>query len=964
MGLKEMQDAESDLANHIFVAMGKMSSQMAMLTDASRRIVWANKAFSDVTGFSPEEAMGKNPGKLLQGPDSDPLAIQRMHAALNAGKPVKEEIVNYRKNGQHYWTKIQIEPIFAANGELRGFFGLNENITQRKRDLDSALHKQKQLEAERLIVCDELDFSVTAMEGVIRCSPTPIILTDPNHIISEFSPAAEALLGYDREELVGKETPAVFHEIEEIVKKARQRGWQGNALNVKFNDLVRFFQTGETITEQWHLVSKKGERIPALLGLSILRNSQGATIGYMGVITDLRSQFALEQERQMLLSRMQKVARHLPGFIYEYQLKADGSSAFPYASDGIINIYGVTPQQALEDANTVWKAIHCDDVERVEKSIQQSVDTDTLWSCEYRLVNAEGAERWVSGSANPEIQPDGSVLYYGYIYDITDRKQAEAAFEKQSALLHLLTETALDFINVPVAQADSAIEKALADVGRFFNSDRVYLFNYDFVKQTSSNSHEWCAEGIEPFKDQLQDEPIEWDSEWYFTHQRGKEVHVPDVPNMPECSVKDILMMQSIQSVLAVPLMHQDKPIGFVGFDAVTEKRHFSEDEILLLKVFARALVSVRLRLESDQALKESRDQLKLFFDVSVGLICVCDLQGYFLEVNHGWEILLGQPKEVINGSASMDYVHPDDRQATKQVLAKLADGQKIEGFINRFRNREGKWRKISWVSISRNDKIYASARDVTSESEAAEALENALEDAKRVADMRSRLISMASHEFRTPLASVRLSTEMLQAQVAATQPPLPPKLEKHLSRIIASTDHLTRIITNVLEIEGSGSHQQRMELVPLDALAICKECVQAYQERAGTARLIELNSRQAIPQILANEILFNSTMANLLDNALKYSPEDSPVTVELECDDTHVMISVKDQGMGIPKNERDTIFDPFYRSSQTTEISGTGLGLSIALQNIERMGGNVQATANKPKGTVFTLYLPIHKMQ
>ncbi|MDV7397893.1 PAS domain-containing protein, partial [Arthrospira platensis SPKY1] len=143
-------------------------------------------------------------GNLLQGPASDPLAIQRMRSALDAGKSFKEEVINYRKNGESYWTEIQVEPIFGADGKLRG---------------------------------------------------------------------------------------------------------------------------------------------------------------YMGVITDLRSQFAVEQERQALLSRLQKVARHLPGFIYEYQLKADGSSAFPYASEGIINIYGVTPQQALEDANKVWQAIHPFDTE-------------------------------------------------------------------------------------------------------------------------------------------------------------------------------------------------------------------------------------------------------------------------------------------------------------------------------------------------------------------------------------------------------------------------------------------------------------------------------------------------------------------------------------------------------------------------------------------------------------------------
>ena len=950
----------SDLSDHIFVAMGKMTSQMAILTDASRKIVWVNKAFTEITGYSPEEVVGKNPGMLLQGEASDPLVVERMRVALDAAKPFTEEILNYRKNGESYWVEVQVEPIFAADGELRGYFGLNENISQRKRDLHAVVTRQKRLEAERLSAYSRLDISLATMEGVLRCSPTPIVLVDPEHMITDFNPAAEALLGFSKEELVGKATPAIFHDFEDVIAKARQRGWLGNPDEVEFSDLVPLFQTGETTTEQWRLVAKNGDKIPALLALSILRNGQGETIGYMGVITDLRAQLAAEQKRQALTARLQKVAKHLPGFIYEFKLNADGSSSFPYASEGIEKIYGISPSEALADASNVWRAVHPEDVDRLKESIRLSADIVSFWSCDYRVVHADGVERWLSGSANPERQEDGAILWHGYIRDVTNRQQAETALRKKTALLQLLTETALDFINVPVQEADGAIEKALADVGQFFGIDRVYLFDYDFVKETSSNTHEWCAEGIEPFKDELQDKPIVWDSEWYFKHKQGEEVYIADVASMPECSVKDILSMQSIRSILTVPLMHQDKPIGFVGFDAVREHRQFSEEEILLLKVFSRALVSVRLRLEGYLDLKESRAQVDMFFDVSVGLVCVCDLNGHFLQVNHGWEVFLGLPKQSINGSPFMQYVHPDDRAATEQAMAALAHGKKVEGFINRFINSDGDWRSISWVSTSRNGKIFASARDVTAEREAAVALESALEDAKRIADMRSRLISMASHEFRTPLSSIRLSTEMLQSQMATAWQSQPTKLDKYLSRIIVSTDHLTRIITDVLEIEGSASREQAMEFVPLNPQLVCEDCLQSYIESHGITQQLTITSRQSIPQIRANETLLKSALNNLLDNAIKYSPEDSPIQVTIDCDDGNVKISVTDQGIGIPESEQSNIFDPFFRSSQTTHISGTGLGLSIALQNTERMGGTVLFSHNHPKGSIFTISLPI----
>lgn len=953
-----------DLSEHIFVAMAKMTSQIAMLTDASRKIVWVNRAFTSITGYAPEEAIGKTPGDLLQGADSDPQAVQRMRAALDDGKSFKEEMLNYRKDGESYWVEIRVEPIFTASGELRGFFGLNENISQRKRDLHLVLRRQSELEAERQSVRERLDLSLTAMEGVIRCSPTPIVLTDPDQVITEFNPAAETLLGYSREDMVGKATPAVFRDMDELVSAAIQRGWQGDVSEASFADLASFLQNGEVTTEQWHLVAKDGERIPAMLGSSVMRTGQGEVIGHMGVMTDLRSRLARERERQLLAGRLQNVARHLPGFIYEYRLLPDGSTSFPYASDGITSICGVTPEEARADGNICNRVIHPDDLDRVESSIMESAATGDLWNCDYRVMHADGSERWVSGSANPEIQADGSVLWFGYIRDITDRYKVEVALKRKSALLQLLNETALEFINVPVAQADGAIDKALEGVGRFFGIDRAYLFEYDFGKLRTCNTHEWCAEGIEPFKDQLQDQPIEWDSEWYFKHLQGEVVHIPDVDAMPPCSVKDILAMQSIRSLLTVPLMHQDRPIGFVGFDSVVEKRAFSAEEVMLLKVFARALVSVRLRIESHTALKESRDQVEIFFDVSVGLLCVCSLQGHFLRVNHGWEIFLGKNKEAIHGTQFMNYVHPDDRLQTELTMIELANGQKVEGFVNRYIDSHGNWRSISWIAVCRNGMIYCSARDVTAEREASDALEKALDDAKQMADMRSRLISMASHEFRTPLSSIRLSAEMVQNQMTGSFTPSPPKLEKHLSRIIASTDHLTRIISDVLEIEGAGNRKQGTELVPLDPQVICRECIQSVGGDSMVSRRLSFSSAGTVSLVSANEILFKSALANLLDNALKYSPEDRPIVVELDSYGGQVRIRIKDEGIGIPEDEANRIFVPFFRSSRTTHISGTGLGLPIVLQNMQRMGGTVQFHPNKPSGSIFTLFLPIHQTE
>jgi len=158
--------------------------------------------------------------------------------------------------------------------------------------------------------------------------------------------------------------------------------------------------------------------------------------------TALRELHDNETERQLaeqavhsLLGRLQLLAEHLPGFVYQYQLLPDGSSAFPYASPGIETIYGLSPKDAALDARRVFAVLHPDDLARVGASIARSADTLTVWHDSYRVQHPDGRLLWVEGRSTPVRQPDGSTLWHGYIQDITERKQAEQALLQQSQSL-------------------------------------------------------------------------------------------------------------------------------------------------------------------------------------------------------------------------------------------------------------------------------------------------------------------------------------------------------------------------------------------------------------------------------------------------------------------------------------------------------------------------------------------------
>ncbi len=246
-------------------------------------------------------------------------------------------------------------------------------------------------------------------------------------------------------------------------------------------------------------------------------------------------------------------------------------------------------------------------------------------AADWPVITSDGREIFIEVSITLRRDEAGDPIgFRGIASDATERRIAEEKLREYEKLQQLLMDLATDLINVPLEKVDAAINEMLGAIGHFTKVDRVYIFNHDYNRRVTSNTHEWCAEGITAEIDNLQAVLFDYFPGILETHKKGEVVHIPDVAKMPEDhAMRPILEAQDIQSMVWFPLFSEGVNTGFVGFDAVKEKKIFSEQEIKLLKILAEITSNVLARQKT-----ETKIRYMSFHDQLTGLY-----NRYFLEV-------------------------------------------------------------------------------------------------------------------------------------------------------------------------------------------------------------------------------------------------------------------------------------------------------------------------------------------
>jgi len=348
---------------------------------------------------------------------------------------------------------------------------------------------------------------------------------------------------------------------------------------------------------------------------------------------------------------------------------------------------------------------------------------------------------------------------------------------------------------------------------------------------------------------------------------------------------------------------------------------------------------------------KRAEEERDRFFMLSQDLLCVAGFDGYFKRLNSSWRQCLGYEIEELLARPYIDFVHPDDRQATVGESARLSGGGIVLSFDNRYRHKDGSYRWLSWTAtpVPTEGLIYASARDVTERREAEGELRRA-NDAAEIANKELEAFSYSvSHDLRAPLRGIDGFSQALIEDYGGT---LDAGARHYLQRVRAATQRMSSLIDDMLTLSRISRTEMRLEAVDLSTLvrSIAQELQGREPERAATFVVPEgLEAR-------GDQRLLRIALENLLANAWKFTRKQPQARIEFgrAAIDGKSPYFVRDNGAGFDMAHAGKFFGPFQRLHSVEEFEGTGIGLATVQRVVRRHGGRVWAEGAVGKGATF----------
>ena len=239
----------------------------------------------------------------------------------------------------------------------------------------------------------------------------------------------------------------------------------------------------------------------------------------------------------------------------------------------------------------------------------------------------------------------------------------------------------------------------------------------------------------------------------------------------------------------------------------------------------------------------------------------------------------------------------------------------------------------------------------------AKEKVSSSLEKERELSKLKNRFLSMASHEFRTPLSTVQLSASLIDKYAVAYKDA---NITKHIVKIKSAVANLTSILNDFLYVEQAEGGNVKANCTSFDLVKLSEEIAEEMQLLAKPNQNIVFRHFGHQKMVYLDHHLLKNCIINLMTNAVKYSGENTVIEFHTEINESQYLVCVRDNGIGIPEEEQKHLFEAFFRAHNTGSIPGTGLGLNIVARYVALMNGTIDFESALKGGTVFTLTFPI----
>jgi PAS domain S-box-containing protein len=731
----------------------------------------------------------------------------------------------------------------------------------------------------------------------------------PDGAISTWSEGAEKLYGYTAAEAEGQ-------EFAELVASE-----EGRDATLAAVEAVRGGKTVDDL-EVPHERKDGSTRTVRLTGTPV-RDESGSG-GAVLVTADITDLVVSGREKDELEARYHSLAQQLPGATYVHELGY--RDRFVYVSPQVGTMLGYRAEDWLTDRGLFFQVVHEDDQARVRKELERSAGAATPFVSEYRMLSRDGNIVWVRDESTTVRGSSGEPRYVqGYLHDISAEQEARLERERlrtseraavseaveRQLKLDLLARASLALSGS--LERDTGLRRAAEHVTESFAAWCVI----DLVDEKGGAIRAVAARGdADPMN--------------------GAPLSEPEPAVIEVIETGDAVISQTR---ICVPIAARGRILGAITLVAGKNSRPYGPDDLTFAEHLAllTGLAVDNTRLH--QQVQEGSDAAHVLTYVADGVFLV-DRGGEVRLWNPTMEAITGVEARTVIGSQAADVI-PDWQTLAERIPVGGAEPVQPETVPLETEYGE-RWVSVSGVEFF-DGTVYA-LRDLT--------------ETRRLEQLKAEFVATASHELRTPLAAVYGAAQTLRRHDFALDES---GRERFVSLIVDESERLGRIVNDILLANqlDIGNLELRSEL--FDPGDLVERVVEAARAHAPSSITIEVAAGPPAPAIPSDRDRVRQVLVNLVENAIKYSPEGGRVEVGAVPDNRMVRFFVRDEGLGIPEDEQRRIFDKFYRLDphMTAGVGGTGLGLYICNELVRRMGGRIWVESNEPQGSIFSFVIP-----